>query len=184
MDNKTILLVEDQNLVRESLIMLIENHPGYKVSGGVADGFSAVKMAAKLKPDLVLMDLALPGLSGIDALKEIKRLLPAIKIMIITGHHSDNTIRDAFEAGADGYLLKGAHKNELFFALETVFNGKSYISPEISEHIIINFLGAKPAPGQKTAILSDRENEVLKLIAEGFKNREIAESLFISIKTN
>lgn len=180
----TIVIAEDQTLVRKGLQSLIAAEKDYQVVGEAADGLQAIRCVNQLKPDLVLIDLAMPKLSGISAIKEIKRLEPDIKIIALTFHTSDEYILAAFEAGADGYCLKSDTYVELITALRSTLDGKKYLSPEISDKILEGFLEKKKEIAATTwNQLTQREIEVLKLVGEGYTSPKIAQLLGISPKT-
>jgi two-component system response regulator NreC len=155
------------------------------VVGEAADGQDAIRCVERFAPDLVLMDLSMPRMNGLDAIHEVRRRVPETKVLALTVHKAEEYILAALEAGADGYVLKDADHAELMMAIATVLSGKSYLSPGISEKVIQGYLegkkSAKPVPARET--LTPREKQVLKLIAEGFKNKEIAEYLCVSVKT-
>jgi two-component system response regulator NreC len=153
--------------------------------GEAEDGRAAIKCVESLKPDLVLMDLSMPRMSGLDAIREIKRGFPDIKIVALTVHKSEEYVLATLQAGADGYVLKESTHTELLVALNSVIRGKRYLSPGISETVIEGYLAGKKKHKPQSAwdTLTHREREILKLIAEGYKNKAIAEYLCISIKT-
>ncbi|MEI7917175.1 MAG: response regulator transcription factor [Methylophilaceae bacterium] len=176
----TILIVEDHTLLRHGLVDMILSDPTMEVIGEVDNGRDAVTQAKLLEPDLVLMDINLPLMNGTEALSEIKRTHPKIKIMVLTVHKADEYVRDSLRSGADGYLLKNATRDEFVLALHQVLKGKQYLSAEISA----NFEGVdKTNNVSDWERLSNREREVLKLVAEGYTNKQIASVMFISIKT-
>jgi len=180
----TIIIAEDQTLVREGLQSLIAAENDYQVVGEAEDGLQAIRSVNRLKPDLVLIDLAMPKLSGISAIREIKRLEPDIKIIALTFHTSDEYILAAFDAGADGYCLKSDTYVELITAMRCVLDGKKYLSPEISDKILEGFLEKKKEITATTwDNLTQREIEVLKMVGEGYSSPEIAKLLGISPKT-
>jgi DNA-binding NarL/FixJ family response regulator len=180
----TIVIAEDQTLVREGLRSLIAAEKCYQVIGEAEDGLQAIRCVKRLKPDLVLIDLAMPKMSGISAIREIKRLEPDTKIIALTFHTSDEYILAAFDAGAEGYCLKSDTYIELITAMRCVLEGKKYLSPEISEKILEGFLEKKKEGAVSTwGNLTQREIEVLKLVAEGYSSPEIANLLGISPKT-
>jgi len=164
---------------------LLPSNLGFEIIGEAEDGVEAVLRAQELIPDLVLMDLTLPRMSGIEAIKEIKKHLPQIKILALTVHMDEEYIVAALDAGADGYVLKDAKRAEVIAAIEAVLAGKPYLSPGISDKVIKGFLkGARLTESiPPDTPLTQREIEVLKLVAEGCTNKIIAERLFISIKT-
>ncbi len=179
-----LMIAEDQTLVREGLRSLIAAEKEYQVVGEAQDGLETIRGVNRLKPDLVLIDLAMPKLSGISAIKEIKRQEPEIKIIALTFHTSDEYILAAFDAGADGYCLKSDTYIELITAIRSVREGKKYLSPEISEKILEGFLERKKEGAASTwDKLTQREIEVLKLVGEGYSSPEIAKLLGISPKT-
>jgi len=184
-DKKRILIVEDRTIVREGLRLLVTSDEQYSIAGEAEDGHAAIKVARELQPDLILMDLSMPRMNGMDAIREIKKVCPAIKILVLTVHDTDEFIIASLEAGADGYILKDANKSELMLAIKSVLEGKPFLSPGISEKIISGYLSRQRPQKPKTSLqgLTHREREILKLIAEGYKNKAIAELLFISANT-
>ena len=151
--------------------------------GEAANGYEAIKCGLELKPDLVLLDLSMPDLSGLGAIKKIKEYSPGTKILVITMHGTQDYLVPAFKEGADGYLLKGADPEELFMACKAVLAGHSYISSEISGQVIQGFLTGSPESGSPLDALTPRELEILKLVVEGQTNKKIGELLCISPKT-
>lgn len=184
-EKKRILIVEDRTIVREGLRLLVTSDERYSIAGEAEDGHAAIKAARELQPDLILMDLSMPRMNGMDAIREIKKVCPAIKILVLTVHDTDEFIIASLEAGADGYILKDANKSELMMAIKSVLEGKPFLSPGISERIISGYLSKQQPPKPKTTLqsLTHREREILKLIAEGYKNKSIAELLCISANT-
>jgi len=182
---KQIIIAEDHTILREGLRSLLSAKPEYEVVGEAEDGNAAIRCAEKLKPNLVLMDLSMPKMNGIDAIKEIKKRSPETKVLVLTVHKSDEYIRATFEAGADGYVLKDATHAELEMAIQNILSGKNFISPGISEKLIGGYLDGRKTSEVTTPwdTLTQRERSILKLIAEGHKNKEIADYLCISVKT-
>jgi DNA-binding NarL/FixJ family response regulator len=180
-----IVIAEDYTIVRQGLKSLLDSFSDLEVVGEAVDGKEAIESVERLKPDLVLMDLSMPKTDGITAIKEIKKRLPETKVLALTVHKTEGHVRMALEAGADGYILKDASCTELEMAIRNIADGKSYLSPEISNGIIRGYLsGVKSGETEtKTGSLTPREVEVMKLIAEGYKSREIADYLSISINT-
>ncbi|MDJ0984900.1 MAG: response regulator transcription factor [Desulfobacterales bacterium] len=180
-----IVLVEDHTILREGLRALFSADPKFEVVGEAADGREAIRQIEKLVPELVVMDLSMPRMTGMDAIREIKRKHPAIKIIALTVHKAEEYLRTTLQAGADGYVLKDATHVELMLAVQNVMKGKTYLSPGVSEQVIEGYLEGKDSrtPSPRLSLLSPREREILKLIAEGYKNKEIASDLFISLKT-
>jgi DNA-binding NarL/FixJ family response regulator len=182
---KRIVIVEDRTLVREGLRLLVTADERYSIAGEAEDGHAAIKVAREIQPDLILMDLSMPRMNGMDAIREIKKVCPAIKILVLTVHDTDEFIIASLEAGADGYILKDANKSELMMAIENILEGKPFLSPGISEKIISGYLAKQRPPKPKTTLqsLTHREREILKLIAEGYRNKDIGALLCISVNT-
>ncbi len=184
---KKIVIAEDNTLLREGLCLMIDSDPDLEVVAQAADGFSAIETTLSLKepPDLVMMDLSMPKMDGVSAIKEIKRQMPDSKIMALTIHDSDEFILECFDAGASGYCLKDSSQDELLKAIHVVLSGKTYISPGIAGTVMEGFLDGRRKLKSKTAwgSLTQREREVLKLVAEGYTSKEMANFLCISPKT-
>jgi two-component system response regulator NreC len=179
---RKIVIAEDHTILRAGLRALLSGQNGLEVIGEAGDGREAIRKVDTLQPDLLLIDLSMPKLNGIDAIREIKSQHPEIKIIVLTVHKSEEYISAALQAGANGYMLKDASQNELLLAIDYVINGKTFLSPSISDKVVDAFLNTdkkdKPA-----ANLTAREREILKLVAEGNTNKKIAEHLCISLKT-
>jgi RNA polymerase sigma factor (sigma-70 family) len=180
-----IVLVEDHTILREGLKALLSAEPDFEVVAEAGDGREAVHCIRKLKPDLILTDLSMPRMNGMEAIREIKKESPKAKILVLTVHKAEEYILATLKAGADGYLLKDATRDELLMAARKVLSGKPYLSPEISDKMIEGYLEGRKSLKAQTAweTLTAREREILKLIAEGYKNKEIADDLCISVKT-
>jgi DNA-binding NarL/FixJ family response regulator len=180
-----IALAEDHTILREGLRALLSADPDFEIIGEAADGREAVRIVEKQIPDLILMDLSMPRMTGMDAIREIKKRYPQTKIIALTVHKTEEYLRTTLKAGADGYVLKDATHDELVMAIESVLKGKTYLSPGVSGKVIEGYLEGKErqVPPSTLGLLSQREREVLKLIAEGYKNKEIATDLCISLKT-
>lgn len=184
--NKTIVLAEDHNILRAGLKALLESNPVFKVIGEADNGRDAVKRVGELKPDLVIMDLSMPGLSGIDAVRKICDRYPEVKTLVLTVHSEEEYVLASLEAGANGYVLKDASQTELIAASERVLSGKTYLSPDITEKVVKSYLQAKKntrEPATKWDLITLRERQILKLIAEGHTNKSMANYLSISVKT-
>jgi len=186
MGNIKVLLAEDHTIVRKGLRSLLEDEEGIEVIGEAEDGREAIKLAEKLHPDIVVMDIAMPGLNGLEATRQLRKLYPEIKILILSVYANEEYVFQTLQAGAEGYLVKKAAPSELILAIKAVHQGNSFLSPSISRTVIDEYIrrAEEISEGDDTfKNLTARETEVLQLIAEGRKTREIAELLYISIKT-
>jgi len=182
---QTIVIVEDHQLFRDGLKSMLNKRNDVTIVGEAEDGIEAVKLIRKLKPDLVLLDMSMPKMGGISVLKDVKRELSETRILLLTIHESDQYVLEAFEAGADGYCIKDSSRQELMLAIDSVLQGKTYLSPGISDQVMEGFLSNRKRLKEKTSwdTVTQREREVLKLLAEGHSNKEIGELLHISVKT-
>jgi DNA-binding NarL/FixJ family response regulator len=179
-----VLIVDDHTVLRDTLRLLLEMNGEVEVVGEAADGRQAIDMAEQLKPDVILMDTAMPGLNGIEATTVIRKRLPKSKVLILSGYGHEDQVRNALRAGASGYVLKSSSSEELLLAIRTVSQSNTYLSQQLAEgDRLRSYLLASEGRGAREASLSAREREVLQLIAEGYTNRQIAERLFISVKT-
>ncbi|MDP9350213.1 MAG: response regulator transcription factor [Chloroflexota bacterium] len=176
-----ILVVDDNPDFRQGLCGLLLSQPDTEVVGEATTGEQAVDMAARLQPDVVLMDLKMPGINGIEATRRIALTSPHIGILVVTMYEDDDSVFAAMRAGARGYLLKGAPKIETLRAVRAVASGEAIFSPAIARRLVGFFAAARPAAALPE--LTDREREVLALIARGRTNQEIAADLFLSLKT-
>jgi len=185
MEKIRILLAEDHIIVREGTRELVQHENDMEVVGEAGDGEEAVLLANKLEPDVIIMDITMPKLNGIEATKQIKVQKPKIAILILTAYDNDQYVMALLEAGAAGYLLKNVRGHELIEAVRAVFAGESVLAPKIARKVLNRFVptGIKQGDEPSTDILSERELEVLKLAAKGMSNRDIAEHLFISVRT-
>lgn len=182
---RRIVLVEDHTLLRVGLRALICQDADLEVVGEAANGRDAVRAITELSPELVIMDLTMPGMNGMEAVAQIKRRYPQIKVLVLTLHRADEYIHESLKAGADGYILKDATHDELRVAIRSVLNGKTYLSPDISNKVVSVYLGGGKNAGFSSAweSVTHRERQVLKLVAEGRANKFIAEYLCLSVKT-
>ena len=178
-----VLLAEDHVIVREGTREFIQREPDMEVVGEAGDGEEAIKLATELQPDVVVMDIAMPKLNGIEATKQIKALQPSTAVLILTAYDYDQYIFALLEAGAAGYLLKGVRVHELIDAVRAVYAGESVLHPVIARRVIDRLISPKPTETQAIEPLSERETEVLKLAATGISNKDIAEQLFLSPRT-
>ena len=183
---KRILIVEDHTLLRAGIKSLLLQDSALEIVGEADNGRDAVRLMETLAPDLVLMDISMPGMNGIEAIIDIKRRYPKKLVLVLTAHKADEYIHESLRAGADGYILKDATHDELRVAIRSVLNGKTYLSPDISKNVIAAYLGTdKSITGTASAwdTLTHREREVLKLVAEGHPNKYIADYFCLSVKT-
>jgi DNA-binding NarL/FixJ family response regulator len=184
-EKQRIVIAEDHRILREGLRALISSNPDFDIVGEAEDGRDAIRCVEKLVPDLILLDLSMPRMNGMEAINEIKKQCPETKILVLTVHSTEEYILTTLRAGADGYVLKDATHTELMMAIKSVLTGKTYLSPGVSEKVIEGYLEGRKTLRSSTPwdTLTQREREVLKLIAEGYKNKEIADYLYISVKT-
>ncbi|MDD5530777.1 MAG: response regulator transcription factor [bacterium] len=180
-----IILAEDHNIIREGLKKLLEEDSSIQIVGEAKNGKEAVELANKLNPDLILMDISMPVLNGIEATKKIKKKHPEIKILILSMYDNEEYIKQLLNIGAEGYLLKETLVRNLFSALKVISKGGTYLDSKISEQLIKDYNLTRPGKKIETTYdtLSAKEKEVLKLIGEGHSNKEIAGLLCRSVKT-
>jgi DNA-binding NarL/FixJ family response regulator len=179
-----VLLAEDQRLMRSGLATMIGLQPDMEIVGEADNGRAAVELAQKLSPDIVLMDITMPELNGIDATQQIAVLDPPPKIIVLSLHSDQRHVADALKAGASGYLVKDSPLEELVLAIRAVFQGRVYLSPQIAGGVLHDYRRCVPGSASPDfATLSAREREVLQLIAEGKSTKTIASTLYVSKKT-
>jgi NarL family two-component system response regulator LiaR len=176
-----VIICDDQDIVRDGLELLLKLETDIKIVGVAADGAQAVEMAEREKPDLVLMDLKMPVMNGVDATREITAKCPGAKVLVLTTYGTDEWVFDAIRAGASGYLLKNASREEVLGAIRGTVEGKTYIDPSVAGKILGGISGATKKPATLiTSKLTEREVEVLNLLAKGLSNEDIAKRLFLS----
>jgi len=185
MMNTRVLIVDDNNLFRQGLCALISAQNDFNVVADMRGGKEAVQATLNLSPDVVLMDIMLAGVNGLESVSQIKRRQPRVKVIMLTTFRTEDYVREALRAGADGYVLKDTSIDELLMAIRCVAKGKKYLSPDVSGHVVQSFLhpesnGAKVS---RLEMLTTRERSILQLIAEGRTNRTAAEFLSVSPKT-
>jgi DNA-binding NarL/FixJ family response regulator len=178
MDPYTIILADDHAMLREGIRKIIERIEGALISGEVNDGLELLELLKKSSPNLVILDISMPNLRGLEAIREIKKTHPKVKILVLTMHKKKEFLRQALRDGADGFLLKEDAGSELIRAVQTVRNGGKYLSP-----LLTNVLTSLAVEEEMPEVLTMREREVLKLLAEGKRTKEIAAALYISPHT-
>ncbi|MFQ5875547.1 MAG: response regulator [Dehalococcoidia bacterium] len=185
METVKVLIVDDHAVVRDGLTAMLGQEKEFKVVGEAPDGLTAVERARELRPDVILMDLRMPVLDGVEAMKLIRVEDPDVKFLVLTTYDNDDYIFQAIEAGAKGYLLKDASREELFRAVRAVHRGESLIQPGVAARVLDRFaqLSRQSARTTGTDLLSEREVKVLELMAKGAANKEIAAFLYISEST-
>ncbi len=178
-----VLLADDHTLVRAGIRALLTELPGVRVVAEAADGREAVELARIQQPNLVLMDISMKGLNGIEATAQLKRELPDVRVIILSMHASEEHVAQALQAGAAGYMLKDAATQELALAVAAVMRGEAYLSPVVSKQMVDSYIqrrGSDPGP---LDVLTPRQRQILRLIAEGNTTKQIAHLLNLSVKT-
>lgn len=178
-----VLIADDHQLFREGLVNLISSAPDIEVIAEAKDGKEATEKTKKLNPDVVLIDIGMPEMNGIEATRILKKQQPLVKVIAVSMHSDRQFVKGILEAGADGYLLKNCTYRQLIDAIQSVMEGKKYLSDDITEMVIKGYLDPAVDVSDNQSELSERELEILKLYAEGKSTREISEKLFISVKT-
>lgn len=181
---KRIILADDHRIMREGLRSLVAKLPGVEVVAEAEDGRATVELAQQLSPDVVVMDIGMPGLNGIEATRQLTAENPKVKVIALSMHSDARFVSAMLQAGAHGYLLKDSAFEELAHALQTVMSNRTYLSPGISHTVVRDYLRHLSAsPAEEKSALSSRERQVLQLLAEGHSTKEIADRLGISPKT-
>ncbi len=184
-DKIHVLIVDDHTILRAGLRMLLNAHPDIEVVGEASDGNQAIMSAQRLQPDVILMDIAMPECNGIEATRQIKRLIPETRVLVLTMHENEEYLFQVLRAGASGYILKEAADTELVTAIRVVYSGRFYLSPSAQSIMVGDYLQRVRTGEERDSYgaLTEREREILKLVAEGYTNNQIAERLTISPKT-
>ncbi|MFC1974705.1 response regulator [Chloroflexota bacterium] len=180
-----ILIADDHAVVREGTRQILEQEPDLNVVAEAGDGEEAVRLAGDFKPDVAIIDIAMPKLDGIEATKQIKALYPAVAVLILTAYDDDQFVFSLLEAGAAGYLLKSVRGRELIDAVRAVYAGESVLHPSIARKVLNRFVPTpgKPSRREPLEVLSEREKDVLKLATKGLSNQDIASELCLSVRT-
>ncbi len=181
----TIVLADDHTVVRQGLVKLLEAEPNFKVVGDAENGREAVEKVEKLQPDVVLMDIAMPMLNGIEATRQIKKISPRTQVVILSMHSHARYINELFSLGASGYLLKNSTGSDIIDAIHAAVKGDNYLSPSISKQVIQDYISMKKSSASDDLFnqLSNREREVFQMVAEGRSTKEISDILCISPST-
>ena len=181
----TVLLADDHRILREGIRSLLEKEPDIEVVAEASEGGEAVAKAQQLSPDLVLMDITMPGMNGLEATRQIKALKPGVKVLILTMHESNQYISQFLRSGASGYVLKDTAAQELVGAIRAVNQGDAFLYPSIARMLLEEYLQKVQSGEERGSYdgLTDREREVLRMVAEGKTNKEIADDLSLSVRT-
>jgi len=179
----TIVVADDHKIVREGLVKLLEGRSDFTVIGEASDGEEAVQMVLEKEPDVVIMDIWMPRLSGIDATRRIGKRGSQTKILVLSMHESRTYVEEVLRAGASGYIVKNSASSDLLQAIDAIQSGASYLSPAITQQVVDAIARPGDSSPSGVAMLTDREREVLQLIAEGLSSKEIASMLGVSLKT-
>lgn len=182
MNSIRILIADDHGIVRKGLRLQLEQHPQFKVVGEASDGRDAVRLADELKPDVVVMDIAMPNLNGIQATAQITKHRPQTRVIMLSMHSDESYLTRSLAAGAKGYLLKDSAEVDLQRAVEAVSQGKSFFSPAIANTLLEDYMRQLQQKGLEDSyeLLTDREKEVLQMLAEGKSNKDVAQELSLS----
>ena len=178
-----ILLVDDHKILRDGICSLLKEYDDMEVVGEAADGRTAIRLVEELSPDVVIMDISMPDVNGIDATRKIISDRPKVKIIALSMHYDKQFISEIFKAGASGYLIKDSAFDELEHAVRVVMDGKTYINPQIASLVVESLVTQSTPSAQALSLLTQREREVLQLIAEGKSTKQIARDLNVSTKT-
>ncbi len=178
-----VLLADNHNLVRAGLRALLHTIDGIQVIAEAGDGRDALRLIAEYQPDVVLMDIAMPEMNGLEATAHVVKEFPQVRVIMLSMHANEEYVLQALRIGAMGYLLKDAGISELELAIKAISQGETYLSPAVSKHVVANYLKRVGDESSSLEQLTSRQREILQLIAEGKSTKEIAELLYISVKT-
>ena len=178
-----VLLADDHTLVRAGIRGLLNGLAGVEVAGEAGDGHEALRLAGELRPDLVLLDIGMPGMNGLETAARLAKLDPAIRVIILSMHISEEYVLQALRAGVAGYLLKGAAVAELELAVRAVARGETYLSPAVSKRVVDDYVSRTSGAPDPLAALTPRQREILQLVAEGHTSKDIARRLGLSYRT-
>lgn len=180
----SVLVADDHEIVRRGIRALIHEQPGWKVAAEAEDGRDAVTKASEFQPDVAILDITMPSLNGLDAAKQITKLSPRTKVLILTIHESDQLIRKALDAGASGYIFKTDAAFDLITAVNALLSDKAFFTPKVSQMVLNGYLGKGPTASQDEPLqITPREREIVQLLAEGKHSKEVATVLDITVKT-
>ena len=183
MTSLRILIVDDHAVVRRGVRALLESHPGWEVSGEATTGREALDLARRLQPDIVVMDLSLPELNGLDATRQIVREWPRTEVLVLTMHHSEELARNVLQAGARGYVLKSDADHDLIAAVESLRQHKPFLTAAVTEFVLDDYVQRVDGLEEGPVAVTPREREIIQLLAEGLSNKEAASTLGVSVKT-
>lgn len=182
-DQITVIIADDHTIVRSGVRMLLEAESDFNVVGEALNGLEALELAETLNPDVILMDITMPKMDGLEATRQIKTRFPSINVLVLTMHRSDEYLFEMLKAGASGYILKGAKTSELINAVRVVHRGEVFLYPSMTQKLVKGYLQLAEWDADADPSLSPREKEIFSLLAEGYSNKEIAEKLVISPST-